>query len=189
MGTGGVESLIAPCPDIRSWENRTVKCPHCGARTSDDVAVCGECGFALHGFLMAEYASVSRRNVALWLDLALTLMLGQVVERRLAIARVLAERLAAEHAGFVVWAAVLLLYGVVTESTLQATPGKRVLRIEVLTTDGGRPSFGRCLGRNLLKLATIAAIVPIPVSIWMARWSERKQSLHDRLARCVVVRT
>lgn len=45
-----------------------------------------------------------------------------------------------------------LLYYVVSEAAMAATPGKRMLGLEVVRDDGSRLGLGRSLGRNLLRI-------------------------------------
>lgn len=39
-----------------------------------------------------------------------------------------------------------------SEAALAATPGKRMLGLEVVGDDGSRPGLGRSVGRNLLRI-------------------------------------
>jgi hypothetical protein len=70
-------------------------------------------------------------------------------------------------------------------STHQATFGKRMLGIRVEHADGGRTTFLRALGRNLAK---IISSIPMALGFVMVAFTDRKQGLHDMIAKCVVVR-
>ena len=77
------------------------------------------------------------------------------------------------------------LYGAVMESTRwQGTVGKRVLGIKVTDLDGKRISFWRSLGRNLGKAPSFLLLL---IGFVMAGLTEKKQTLHDKMAGCLVV--
>jgi uncharacterized RDD family membrane protein YckC len=79
----------------------------------------------------------------------------------------------------------LLYWPVLESSTHQATFGKRMLGIRVEHADGGRTTFLRALGRNLAK---IISSIPMALGFVMVAFTDRKQGLHDMIAKCVVVR-
>jgi uncharacterized RDD family membrane protein YckC len=69
-------------------------------------------------------------------------------------------------------------------SAWQATPGKRILRLSVTDLDGRRLTFGRAAIRNAGKMIPILSLV----GYFLAGFTEKKQALHDLLARCLVLR-
>ena len=79
----------------------------------------------------------------------------------------------------------LIYYAAFETSSLQATPGKYVLRLQVTDINGGRVSFGRALARNLLKLLSGLILL---IGYIMAAFTARKQALHDIICDCLVVR-
>jgi uncharacterized RDD family membrane protein YckC len=79
----------------------------------------------------------------------------------------------------------LLYWPVLESSTHQATFGKRMLGIRDEHADGGRTTFLRALGRNLAK---IISSIPMALGFVMVAFTDRKQGLHDMIAKCVVVR-
>ncbi len=81
-----------------------------------------------------------------------------------------------------IWA---LYYGVTESSERQATFGKRLVGIYVIDADGQRLTFGKAAIRFLLG---VAAALPLGIGLFMIGWTERKQGLHDMIARCLVVR-
>ena len=67
----------------------------------------------------------------------------------------------------------------------QATIGKSALRLYVTDIDGHRLSRGRSMGRNLAKcLSTLT----LGVGYLMSGFTARRQTLHDLIAHCLVVR-
>ncbi len=87
--------------------------------------------------------------------------------------------------GIAVFLIQLLYWPVLESSTHQATFGKRMLGIRVEHADGGRTTFLRALGRNLAK---IISSIPMALGFVMVAFTDRKQGLHDMIAKCVVVR-
>jgi uncharacterized RDD family membrane protein YckC len=77
------------------------------------------------------------------------------------------------------------LYFAILESSLQATPGKRVLGLKVTGIDGEPISFGRASLRYFAKILSAAIL---NIGFIMAAFTKRKQALHDILASCLVVR-
>lgn len=78
------------------------------------------------------------------------------------------------------------LYHALFESSgWQATPGKRALGLRVVDMHGARIGFGRATGRFFGRI--ISAII-LGVGYMMAGWTVRKQTLHDMMAGCCVVR-
>ena len=75
----------------------------------------------------------------------------------------------------------LLYFAVLESSSMQASLGKRLLRLRVTRADGGRLSFWRAMGRNFLKFT------PLGFGILVAA-GKRKQALHDIMVDCFVVR-
>jgi uncharacterized RDD family membrane protein YckC len=76
------------------------------------------------------------------------------------------------------------LYFAILESTVGATPGKMLLRIQVTDLDGCRASFGRATARYFGKI--LSSLI-LGIGYLMVGFSERKQALHDMLSGCLVV--
>jgi uncharacterized RDD family membrane protein YckC len=78
------------------------------------------------------------------------------------------------------------LYCAFTESSRhRATIGKRIFGLEVLTSSGGRLSFGQATVRHFMKFLSLFTGT---VGFMMAGWTKRGQALHDMPQDCVVVR-
>ena len=79
-----------------------------------------------------------------------------------------------------------LAYFVLLQSSArQATLGKQLLGLKVVTVDGERISMLRSLGRELGK---ILSSIPLGIGFLLAAFTGRKQALHDMVASTTVVR-
>ena len=66
-----------------------------------------------------------------------------------------------------------------------ATPGKMVLKLKVITPDGGGISWGRAIGRYFAKM--LSAII-LMIGYIMAGFDSEKRALHDYIAGTRVIR-
>lgn len=73
---------------------------------------------------------------------------------------------------------VFLVMSFLTVGTLGFTPGKRLLRLRVVSQDGGRFGLVRVFVRSVLLVLVIPALI----------WDRDGRGLHDRLSRSVQVR-
>jgi uncharacterized RDD family membrane protein YckC len=79
------------------------------------------------------------------------------------------------------------LYSALSESSSwQATPGKKLLNLQVTDSEGQRISFGRASGRFFAKM--LSSMIPLGIGYIMAGFTEKKQALHDLIAGCLVLR-
>jgi uncharacterized RDD family membrane protein YckC len=83
--------------------------------------------------------------------------------------------------GLVAW----LYWAQMESSPWQATLGKKLLGLKVTDLRGRRISFPRATGRHFAK--NISALILL-IGFLMAGFTEKKQTLHDMIARCLVVR-
>jgi len=79
-----------------------------------------------------------------------------------------------------------LYFALSESSSWQATPGKKILNLQVTDTEGQRLSFGRASGRFFAKMIT--GMIPLAIGYIMAGFTEKKQALHDIIAGCLVIR-
>ncbi len=80
-------------------------------------------------------------------------------------------------------ALVYLIYNVGFEvSTWKATPGKRIMKIMVITP--APEAFFRLTLRNMLKLISLLTVF---IGFAMITYNQKKQGLHDYLTGCVMV--
>lgn len=90
--------------------------------------------------------------------------------------------------GFVVALTALWLYFAGLESSpAQTTLPGRLLGTRVTDLHGRRLTFGRATARHFAMY--LSAITPFYVGYLMAFWTARRQTLHDYLARTLVVKS
>lgn len=78
------------------------------------------------------------------------------------------------------------LYSAFSESSRwSATVGKRIIGLQVLTSAGGRLTFGQATVRHFMKFLSLFTAT---VGFMMAGWTRRRQALHDMPSDSVVVR-
>jgi uncharacterized RDD family membrane protein YckC len=78
------------------------------------------------------------------------------------------------------------LYCAFAESSAwRATLGKRLLGLQVITSDGGRASFGQVTVRHFMKFLSLFCLT---IGFMMSGWTKRRQALHDMPCDCLVVR-
>ncbi|HTG02282.1 MAG TPA: RDD family protein [Nitrospirota bacterium] len=81
---------------------------------------------------------------------------------------------------------VIMIYWILLESSrLQASLGKRAMNLKVVDTYGRKLTILRSLGRNVSKLFSV--FPTFMVGFMMAGWTNNKQALHDKMARCFVI--
>jgi uncharacterized RDD family membrane protein YckC len=80
----------------------------------------------------------------------------------------------------------LFYYMGMESSSWQATLGKRIAGIKVVDLNGERIGFGRSSKRNMAKSLSV---LTLGIGYLMPLWDRRKQALHDKAARCLVVRS
>ena len=97
------------------------------------------------------------------------------------------SRTAVGTAAVLLWIVCFGLYCASAESSVhQATPGKRLLKLKVISLSHGRLSFQQATGRYYAKfLSTFALLAGFAIAIFHSR----KQSLHDMIAGTLVVRS
>ncbi len=81
----------------------------------------------------------------------------------------------------IVW----LYYAIFEASPWQATPGKRALKLYVTDINGRPLTFARATIRHFAKIISSLTFL---VGYVIAGFTERKQALHDIIARCLVLR-
>ena len=77
-----------------------------------------------------------------------------------------------------------LYYAVQESSKHQATFGKRIMGLVVADMNGQRLSFARASGHHF---ARILSAITLMFGYFMALFTERRQTLHDKLAGAVVL--
>lgn len=75
-------------------------------------------------------------------------------------------------------------YEIILIGTYGATFGKMLMKIKVVTAEGGKVSYGRAVGRYFGKM--LSGII-LGIGYLMAFWDEEKRALHDRLCKTRVI--
>jgi uncharacterized RDD family membrane protein YckC len=97
------------------------------------------------------------------------------------------SRTAVGTAAVLLWIVCFGLYCASAESSVhQATPGKRLLKLKVVSAAHGRLSFQQATWRFYAKFLSTFALM---AGFVLAIFHSRKQSLHDMIAGTVVVRS
>ncbi len=78
-----------------------------------------------------------------------------------------------------------LYYSIMESSEYQGTVGKLVLGLKVTDLNGNKISFARATGRNFAKIITGFTF---GIGHLMVLFTEKRQTLHDMIASCVVVK-
>lgn len=80
----------------------------------------------------------------------------------------------------------VVYYALMESSSWQATVGKKALGLKVTDLNGNRISKGTAFGREFAKI--LSAII-LGIGYIMAAFDSRKQALHDKIAKTLVVKT
>lgn len=139
--------------------------------------------------LAQGYAGFWRRVVAYVVDYVITLVVGFVIgffllswllESNQVVDVEQVEIYANGIGFFITW----LYFALMESSSKQATFGKIILGAKVVDVEGQRISFGRATGRHFGKI--LSALL-LGIGFIMVAFTQRKQGLHDMLARTLVV--
>ncbi len=82
---------------------------------------------------------------------------------------------------FIQW----MYYSLFETSTLQATPGKLAIGLQVTDLYGGKIDFGKATGRYFGRI--LSALI-FGIGYFMAGFTKEKQTLHDMLSGCYVIK-
>jgi uncharacterized RDD family membrane protein YckC len=75
-------------------------------------------------------------------------------------------------------------YEIILVGMYGATLGKMLMKIKVVTAEGGRVSYGRSTGRYFSKM--LSGII-LGIGYLMAFWDDEKRALHDRICKTRVI--
>jgi uncharacterized RDD family membrane protein YckC len=78
------------------------------------------------------------------------------------------------------------LYHILFIGSVGATPGKMLMRLKVITAEGGRVSYGRATGRYFAKI--LSALI-LGIGYLMVAWDPEKRALHDHICKTRVIKT
>ena len=81
---------------------------------------------------------------------------------------------------------VIFLYWILLEASIwQASVGKRIMGLKVVTDTGEKPDLAQCAARNLLK---ILSGITLFIGFFMAGWTDKKQALHDKIPSMLIIK-
>lgn len=154
-------------------------CPRCRVINTDSALRCANCLFDFRNPASELPASFWDRFKALWLDALILVPVYLLLD--------LLEFHSQRSAKFQVtfWLIFWLYFAWMESSVWQATCGKRLLGLRVTNLNGARVSFHRAAGRNLGRV--LSGILGIGYLVMF--FTKRKQTLHDLMASCMVLRT
>jgi uncharacterized RDD family membrane protein YckC len=69
----------------------------------------------------------------------------------------------------------------------RATPGKRIMKLQITTEDAGRISYRRAFARNVLRTLTLYSyFLVIPLIYQYTRFGKTKKLFHDEVSSTVI---
>lgn len=81
---------------------------------------------------------------------------------------------------------IIFIYWILLEASIwQGSLGKRIMGLQVVTQDGGKPNVFQCAARNLLKILSGLILF---IGFFMAGWTDKKQALHDKIPNLLVIK-
>jgi uncharacterized RDD family membrane protein YckC len=182
----------------------TLSCPQCSGRADVIAQPAKAAGTSASQAILTQttrpeeiYASIWRRFFAALFDAFLasailspaTVLLVWVMEAyhsEIGLSE-FKSRTAMGTAVVLLWIVCFGLYCASAESSIhQATPGKRLLKLKVVSISYGRLTFQQATGRYYAKfLSTFVLLAGFVIAVFHSR----KQSLHDMIAGTLVVRS
>ena len=171
-------------------------CPTCGTRSNPETPLCPLCHFEfvpgaaarLHATAPVQYGGFWRRSLALFLDAILLFFPGAIVRVLLGMSITGPSDSGVDHsvlAGALEVGIDWLYAALMLSSRSSATLGMQVMGLRMTTVEGGRISFARATGRYL---ALVLTFLTFGIGYVMQVFTRRRQTLHDKIARTVVVR-
>ena len=80
----------------------------------------------------------------------------------------------------------LFYHGIFESSSKQATPGKMILKLQVISENGGQISLIHALLRFLLKIVSLSIFY---MGFIMIGFTKKGQGLHDKIVKTLVINT
>jgi len=164
----GAATVCANCKDIYAQR----------LRETGQVA-----GARVYGGFWIRFLAVIIDGIALWI---VNYAIQTATGTRITNPRDLGSVMGSIGLNFIVSVALSLFYEAFFLVQYGATPGKMVLRLKVITPDGGRISWGRAIGRYFAKWLSG---ITLGIGYIMAGFDSEKRALHDYIAGTRVIRT
>jgi uncharacterized RDD family membrane protein YckC len=132
------------------------------------------------------YGTISQRAGAAFVDLLLLMGIWLLLYGLISLLDLLFDfqQIRIEVGLFVMFVTAWLYNAGFECSEMMATPGKFVMGLAVLDLRGRSIDFPSASLRNLMKIASVGILF---IGLLMLVWSPRSQTLHDRIAKCVVI--
>jgi len=135
------------------------------------------------------YAGLKKRFLAFLIDWAIlfggVMVIGLIVGFGFAASGSDLDTVSQNSTNFFIGIIGWLYYAFMESSEKQATFGKAALGVKVTDYKGERITFGRATGRHFGKIISWFSFL---VGFIMIGFTEKKQGLHDILAKCLVVK-
>lgn len=126
---------------------------------------------------------IGKRGVALFLDYLILLFVPIVVLDALPIS----ESTASTALGVIALIVFYLVAPAFEGSRWRATPGKRIMKLQITTKEGERISYRRAFARNVLRTLTLYSyFLVIPLIYQYIRFGKTKKLFHDEFSSTVI---
>lgn len=163
-------------------------CQNCGAETGPSAEICVKCGVLVKSasiVLQNMYAGFWRRFGAVIIDGILLWVVEMIIFRSIAFRMFVFTPGAFFKMYF--WSILIgwLYFALMESSNKQASLGKMLIGIKVTDLDGNRITFSKATARHFSKI--ISGLI-LCIGYIMAGFTEKKQALHDIIARTLVVK-
>ncbi len=173
-------ALETDIPSSGPWAQArpSVACHNCGSRLRQGVRYCPQCGSEQAAGPVTS-ASGEVEYMGFWVRFVATVIDAVITG---IVAAILGSAIGIPFLGSVI----SVFYYIIFTGLRGQTPGKMLMRIQVVDAEGNIPSWTQVIMRELIgKL--ISGVVLLLGYIWVA-WDPRKRGWHDYIARTFVVR-
>ncbi len=164
----GAATVCANCKDIYAQR----------LRETGQVA-----GARVYGGFWIRFVAVVVDGIALWI---VNFAIQTVTNTRITNPYNMGLVMSSIGINFLISTAISLFYEAFFLVQYGATPGKMILKLKVITPDGGRITWGRAVGRYFAK---ILSGITLMIGYIMAGFDPEKRALHDYIAGTRVIRT
>ena len=177
-----------------------LRCGACGAALFADADFCSNCGRAVANAARAgvEYMGFWIRLAAFAVDRIIVYLIAAIIAAAIGLSRTSGEvdpnvqqdvTVSLETLNYsfllMLWG-ISVVYGVLFTAWRGQTPGKMLMRVQVVDASGNIPPLLRVVARELVGKFVSEAIIWLGY-IWIG-WDENKRGWHDYLGRTYVVR-
>jgi uncharacterized RDD family membrane protein YckC len=178
-----VHGMLMNCPNCGLIINKAAdKCEHCG-KSPVNGAKKSSSGFEKNGQVAGNcsgefsYPAFWKRVVAFYIDSIVVLPVLVIINR-------IQIYFDAFWVGIILLILYWLYFAFLESSPKQATLGKMAMKIIITDMKGARISFNRASQRCCAKLVSTSTF---GIGFLMAKFTRKKQALHDILSECLVI--